>query len=183
MKRLTILILLAMSTLFAMAQNGRIDLRSESKAECVKSDMTSLKASFSFSSIQAEDYQTDRGLFSWISIPNTVIGGNEGDPQVPVVNELIAIPVGATPRIEVTSYSVTDYRLEDYGIHTLVPRQPSLRKDLNPEDVPFVYNAAAYQTRGLATAPRAYVNVDGIMRGVRVGKILRPCQQYVACLQ
>ena len=171
MKKLSILILLAMSTLFAMAQNGHIDLRGESKAECVKSDMTSLKASFSFSSIQAEDCQTDRGVFSWISLPNTVIGGNEGDPQVPVVNELIAIPMGASPRIEVTSYSVTDYRLEDYGIHTLVPRQPSLRKDLNPENVPFVYNASAYQTRGLATAPRAYVNVDGIMRGVRVGKM------------
>ena len=171
MKRVTILILLAMSTLFAVAQNGHITLRSESRAECVKSDMTSLKASFSFSSIQAEDYQSDRGLFSWISLPNTVIGGNEGDPQVPVVNELIAIPVGATPRIEVTSYSVTDYRLEDYGIHTLVPRQPSLRKDIDPENVPFVYNAAAYQTRGLATAPRAYVNVDGTMRGVNVGKM------------
>ena len=171
MKRVTILILLVMSTFFAMAQTGRIDLRSESKAMCVKSDMTSLKASFSFSSIQAEDYQTDRGVFSWISLPNTVIGGNEGDPQVPVVNDLIAIPVGATPRIEVTGYSVTDYRLEDYGIHTLVPRQPSLRKDLNPEDVPFVYNATAYQTRSLASAPRAYVNVDGIMRGVCVGKM------------
>ena len=171
MKRVTILILLAMSTLFAVAQTGRIDLRSESKAECVKSDMTSLQASFSFSSIQAEDYQSDRGVFSWISLPNTVIGGNEGDPQVPVVNELIAIPVGASPRIEVTSFSVTDYRLEDYGIHTLVPRQPSLRKDLNPEDVPFVYNAAAYQTRGLASAPRAYVNVDGNMRGICVGKM------------
>ena len=171
MKRVTILILLAMSTLFAMAQNGRIDLRSESKAECVKSDMTSLKATFSFSSIEAEDYQTERGLFSWISLPNTVIGGNEGDPQIPVVNELIAVPFGASPRIEVTSYSTTDYRLEDYGIHTLVPRQPSVRKDLNPDEVPFVYNEAAYQTRGLASAPRAYVNVDGIMRGVCVGKM------------
>ena len=171
MKRVIILIFLAMSTIFAMAQNGHITLRSESRAECVKSDMTSLKVSFSFSSIEAEDYQSDRGLFSAISVPNTVMGGNEGDPQVPVVNELIAIPVGASPRIEVTSYSVTDYRLEDYGIHTLMPRQPSLRKDLNPEDVPFVYNASAYQTRGLASAPRAYVNVDGIMRGVCVGKM------------
>ena len=171
MKRLTILILLAMSTLFAMAQTSRIDLRSESKAECVSSDMTSLKASFSFSSIEAEDYQTERGVFSWISLPNTVLGGNEGDPQVPVVNELIALPIGANPRIEITSFSSTDYRLEDYGIHTLMPRQPSLRKDQNPEDVPFVFNASAYQTRGLASAPRASVNVDGIMRGVQVGKM------------
>ena len=171
MKRLTILILLAMSTLFAMAQTSRIDLRSESKAECVSSDMTSLKASFSFSSIEAEDYQTERGVFSWISLPNTVLGGNEGDPQVPVVNELIALPIGAHPRIEITSFSSTDYRLEDYGIHTLMPRQPSLRKDQNPDEVPFVYNASAYQTRGLASAPRASVNVDGIMRGVQVGKM------------
>jgi hypothetical protein len=171
MKRLTILILLVMSAAFAMAQNGRIDLRSESKAECVSSDMTSLKASFSFSSIEAEDYQTERGVFSWISLPNTVLGGNEGDPQVPVVNELIALPIGANPRIEITSYSSTDYRLEDYGIHTLMPRQPSLRKDQNPDEVPFVYNASAYQTRGLASAPRASVNVDGIMRGIQVGKM------------
>ena len=160
-----------MSTVFAMAQNSRIDLRSESKAECVKSDMTSLRASFSFSTIEAEDYQSDRGLFSWISMPNTIIGGNEGDPQIPVVNELIAIPFGANPRIEITSFSTTDYRLEDYGIHTLVPRQPSLRKDINPEDVPFVYNATAYQTRGLTTAPRATVSVDGLMRGIQVGKM------------
>jgi len=171
MKRLTILLVLIMSTAFAMAQNGRIDLRSESQAECVKSDMTSLRASFSFSSIEAEDYQSDRGLFSWISMPNTVIGGNEGEPQVPVVNKLIAIPFGANPRIEITSFSTTDYRLEDYGIHTLVPRQPSLRKDIDPESVPFVYNATAYQTRGLATAPRASVNVDGVMRGIQVGKM------------
>ena len=171
MKRLTILLVLIMSTAFAMAQNGRIDLRSESQAECVKSDMTSLRASFSFSSIEAEDYQSDRGLFSWISMPNTVIGGNEGEPQIPVVNKLIAIPFGANPRIEITSFSTTDYRLEDYGIHTLVPRQPSLRKDIDPESVPFVYNATAYQTRGLATAPRASVNIDGVMRGIQVGKM------------
>ena len=78
MKKLAILLTLVMSTAFAMAQNGRIDLRSESQAECVKSDMASLRASFTFSTIEAEDYQSDRGLFSWISMPNTVIGGNEG---------------------------------------------------------------------------------------------------------
>ncbi len=171
MKKLSLLLVLALSTVFALAQNGRIDLRSESKAECVKSDMTSLKASFSFSSIEAEDYQSDRGLFSWVTLPNTVIGGNEGEPQIPVVNELIAIPFGANPRIEVTSFSTTDYRLEDYGIHTLVPRQPSLRKDIDPEDAPFVYNVSAYQTRGLASSPRATVNVDGLMRGIQVGKM------------
>lgn len=151
----------------AMAQ--QIQLRSVDKAECVKSDMTNLKASFSFSTITAEDYTSERGTFSWLSMANTVIGGNEGEPQIPVINQLIAVPFGAQPRIEITSYSTTDYRLEDLGIHSLVPRQPSVRKDKRPEDVPFVMNEAAYQTRGLHSEPTAAVSVEGTMRGVQLG--------------
>ncbi|MBR5726570.1 MAG: hypothetical protein IKX56_07540, partial [Muribaculaceae bacterium] len=168
-KVLFILFAVALS-MSALAQQ-KIHLRSTDKAECVRSDMRGLKASFSFSTMEAQDVATQRGDFSWISLPNTVIGGNEGDPQIPVVNELIAVPFGATPSIRVTSYSTTDYRLDDYGISTLVPRQPSLRKDQRPEDVPFVYNANAYQTRGLRSAPTASVYVDGTMRGIQVGKM------------
>ena len=169
MKKVLLALLLALS-FCAMAQQN-IQLRSVNKAECVRSDMTSLKASFSFSSIDAQDVQSERGTFSWLSLPNTIIGGNEGDPQIPVVNELIAVPFGATPRIEITSFSSTDYRLEDYGIKTLVPRQPSLRKDKSPEEVPFIMNEAAYQTRGFRGEPMAVVNVVGTMRGVRLGKM------------
>ena len=170
MKKAVFMFLAIALSVSVMAQQ-KIQLRSTDKAECVKSDMTSLKASFSFSTIDAQDYQSERGIFSWLSLPNTVMGGNEGDPQIPVVNELIAVPFGATPRIEITSYSTTDYRLEDYGIHTLAPRQPDLRKDQRPEDVPFVYNEAAYQTRGLRSEPTVRVNVNGTMRGVQVGQL------------
>ena len=143
MKKLFFLCLALVIGAAAFAQTN-IQLRSADRAECVKSDMTSLQASFSFSTIEAQDIESQRGTFSWLSMANTVIGGNEGDPQIPVVNQLIAVPFGATPRIEITSYSTTDYRLDDLGIHTLVPRQPSLRKDQRPEDVPFLYNEAAY---------------------------------------
>ena len=149
-----------------------ITLRSADKAECVSSDYQQLRASFSFSTIAAENVDTQRGQFSVLSMPNTVIGGNEGEPQIPVVNELIAVPFGATPRIEITSFSSTDYRLEDYGITTLMPRQPDLFKNQKPEDVPFVYNEAAYQsTRGFRTEPMARVSVNGTMRGVQVGQL------------
>ena len=171
MKKTIIFILSMMLGMSVMAQKS-IQLRSVDKAECVKSDMTSLQASFSFSSIEAQDYPSERGTFSWLSLANTIIGGNEGDPQIPVVNELIAVPFGAQPTIRVTNYSTTDYRLEDYDIHTLVPRQPSLRKDKRPEDVPFVYNEAAYQsTRGFRSEPMAVVEVVGTMRGVQLGKM------------
>jgi hypothetical protein len=170
MRKHIILILSMMLGISVMAQQT-IQLRSANKAECVKSDMKSLQASFSFSTIEAWDYESERGTFSWLSLPNTVLGGNVGDPQIPVFNELITVPFGAQPRIEVKSYTTTDYRLDDYGIHTIVPRQPSLRQDQKPEDVPFVMNEAAYQTRGFRSEPRAIVGVEGVMRGVQVGKM------------
>ena len=172
MKKIFTILFCLMLGFSAMAQQ-KIQLRSIDRAECVKSDMQSLKASFSFSTIEAQDYETnDRGTFSELVLPNTVIGGNEGDPQIPVINQLIAVPVGAQPTITVTSYSTTDYDLAEYGMKTLVPRQPSLRKDKNPDDVPFVKNEAAYQsTRGLKSEPTAVVSVEGTMRGVQLGKM------------
>ena len=170
MKKYICVLFCLMLGISAMAQQ-KIQLRSSDKAECVKSDMTSLKATFSFSTIEAQDYESERGTFSWLSLPNTVIGGNEGDPQIPVINELIAVPVGAEPVITVTSYSTIEYNLSDFGIRTLVPRQPSLRKDKNPEDVPFVYNEDAYQKRGLRNEPLAVVENVGTMRGVHLGRM------------
>ena len=171
MKKIFLIAMTLMLSVSVIAQQ-KIQLRSADKAECVKSDMTGLKASFSFSTIEAQDYESERGTFSWLSLPNTVIGGNEGDPQIPVVNQLIAVPFGANPSIEITSYTATDYSLEDYGMKTLVPRQPSLRKDKRPDEVPFVYNASAYHSnRGLRSEPEAVVSVEGTMRGVRLGKM------------
>ena len=87
MKKVLLSMLLIAFGISAMAQQ-RIQLRSTDKAECVKSDMTSLQASFSFSTIEAENVDTQRGQFSSLSMPNTVLGGNEGDPQIPVVSEV-----------------------------------------------------------------------------------------------
>ena len=168
----TALLLLVLAICSASFAQVKIQLRSEDNAKCVSSDYRQLKAVFSFSSIEAENVDTKAGEFSWLSMPNTVFGGNEGDPQIPVINELIAVPFGANPSIRVTSYSTTDYRLSELGIGTLIPRQPSLRKDQRPEDIPFVMNEAAYQSsRGFRSEPMAVVSVVGTMRGVQLGKM------------
>jgi hypothetical protein len=170
MKKHLLVLFAIVISLSAMAQQ-KIQLRSVDKAECVKSDMTSLKASFSFSGVEARELQSERGVFSTLTMPNTVIGGNEGEPQIPVVNQLIAIPLGATPNIRVISYSTTDYNLEDYDIHTLSPRQPDAWKDEKPENLPFAYNETAYHVQGLRSEPMARIEVEGVMRGVRVGQM------------
>lgn len=173
MKKLSLLIVLAMSALFALAQNGRIDLRSTSSAEILHSDFTSLRATFSYGSIESMEVATERGTFSEIAIEGTYASGEIGSPELPATHQLLAVPFGATPRVNVINYTSTDYRLSDYGINTILPHQPSVRKDQRPEEVEFVYNAAAYQaTRSLATAPEASIEVQGTMRGIRIGSLV-----------
>ena len=118
MKKLSLLIVLAMSALFVLAQNGRIDLRSTSSAEILHSDFTSLRATFSYGSIESIEVATERGIFSEIAIEGTYASGEIGSPELPATHQLLAVPFGATPSVNVISYSATDYRLSDYGINT-----------------------------------------------------------------
>ena len=172
MKKLSLLIVLALSTLFALAQNGRIDLRSNSSAEITHSDFNSLRATFTYGSVESIEVSTERGTFSEIAIEGTYASGEIGSPELPASHQLLAVPFGATPRVNVINFNTTDYNLSDYGINTLIPHQPSVRKDQNLEEVEFVYNAAAYQTRSLASAPEATIEVQGTMRGIRIGSLV-----------
>jgi hypothetical protein len=172
MKKISLLIVLALSTLIAMAQNGRIDLRSISSAEITHSDFTSLRATFNYGSIESIEVPTERGTFSEIAIEGTYASGEIGTPELPASHQLLAVPFGATPSVNVISFTTIDYRLSDYGIKTILPHQPSVRKDQNLDEVEFVYNAAAYQTRSLATMPEATIEVQGTMRGIRIGSLV-----------
>ena len=172
MKKAYILLVLVMSTLFVMAQNGRIDLRHETKAEITKSEFASLRAVFSYGSIESIEVSTERGTFSEIAIEGTYASGEIGNPELPASHQLLAVPFGATPHVNVINYTTTDYRLSDYGIGTILPHQPSVRKDQNPDEVEFVYNAEAYQTRSLASVPEASIEVQGTMRGIRIGSLV-----------
>ena len=172
MKKLSLLLLLAFGVLFAQAQNGRIDLRNTTRAEITHSDFSSLRATFSYGSIESIEVATERGTFSEIAIEGTFASGEIGTPELPATHELLAVPFGATPHVSVTSFTTTDYNLADYGIQTLIPHQPSVRKDQNLDELEFAYNAAAYQTRSLASMPEATIEVQGTMRGIRVGSLV-----------
>lgn len=172
MKKLSLLFVLVMCGFMAMAQNGRIDLRSTSRAEITKSDMTALRAVFSYGSIESVEFQSEKGIFSEIALPGAYPSGEIGTPELPATHELLAVPFGANPTVSIVSFTTTDYNLSEYDINTIIPRQPSIRKDQNPEDIEFIYDETAYQTRALATAPEASIEVQGTLRGIRVGSLV-----------
>ena len=167
-----LLITMLFCCMTAFAQNGRINLRSTTRADITKSDFTTLQATFSYGSIESVELSTEKGAFSEISLEGCFPSGEIGTPELPATHQLLAVPFGATPTVRVVSYSATDYQLSDYGINTILPHQPSVRKDQKPEDVEFVYNEAAYRTRGLSAEPTATIEVQGTLRGIRVGSLV-----------
>ena len=174
MKKFSILtaMFLLMGMLFgsqAMAQ-GRIDFRTNSAQQCANVTEDGFTATFSFSGIQASEISTEKGVFSNLTMDGTYPSGNVGDPSLPAAHQLVAIPYGAKiASLEVKSYSTTTYRLADYGIKTVMPQQPSVRKDQKPEDVKFAYNEKAYSTK--SWRPTATIEIQGTLRGIQVGSL------------
>ena len=163
-----------------MAQH--IELGAAKSAQsCANVTDEGFTASFSFSSIDATEVTTEKGVFSYISMNGTYPAGNVGDPTLPTVNKLLAIPYGVSNiSVEVKNYSTTVYSLADYGIKTLYPQQQPLLKSQKPEDVPFAYNEKAYNAKGFVERPIAMVQIQGTMRGIQIGALTVNPVQYDA---
>ena len=160
-----------------MAQH--IELGAAKSAQsCANVTDEGFTASFSFSSIDATEVSTEKGVFSYITMNGTYPTGNVGDPTLPVVNKLLAIPYGVSNiSVEVKNFTTKVYSLADYGIKTLYPHQQPLRKDQKPEEVPFAYNEKAYNAKGFVEHPIAMVKIQGTMRGIQIGTLtLNPVQ-------
>ncbi len=154
-----------------MAQHIELGV-AKSAQTCAKVTDEGFTASFSFSSIDATEVNTEKGVFSDITMDGTYPTGNVGDPSLPAAHQLIAVPYGAKiASLEVKSYSTTTYNLADYGIKTVMPQQPSVRKDQKPEDVKFVYNEKAYAAKSFSQRPIATMEMQGTMRGIQVGSL------------
>ena len=160
-----------------MAQH--IELGAAKSAQtCAKVTDEGFSASFSFSSIDATDVTTEKGVFSNITMDNTYPSGMIGEPSLPSANKLIAVPYGVSNvSVEVKSYNTKVYSLADFGIKTLYPQQPQVFKNQKPEEVPFAYNEKAYTVKGFAERPIAEVQIQGTMRGIQIGALkINPVQ-------
>ena len=182
MKRhsLILALMLSLGTFYNAQAQGRIDLDgTKSAQQCDNVTEKGFTATFSFGSIEARTVSTERGVFSEIAMSNTFNYGNPGEPSLPAVHQLVAVPFGAKDvSVEVKNYKTIVYNLSDYGIETVAPQQPSVRKD--QKEVPFHYNAEAYAKRGFAERPLAEIELQGTMRGIQVGSLVINPVQYDA---
>ena len=156
----------------AFAQ-GRIDFgKTASVQQCANVNDNGFMANFSFNSLISKEVQTEKGVFSNITMEGTYPSGNIGEPSLPAAHQLIAVPYGAqNVTAEIVSYTTTEYKLSDFNINRLMPQQPSVRKDQKPEDIKFAYNEASYASKDYSTRNLVDFEILGTMRGIQVGSL------------
>jgi subtilisin-like proprotein convertase family protein len=115
--------------------------------------------------------ETPEGPFTRLVIPGFHATHQEGSPELPLMNRLIAIPDGARVRVEVTDSASRLIDLAAHGLpHPVMPSQPSLPKNADPTTAPFVIDRAAYQAERVGRDLACIVEL-GRMREMRLGRL------------
>lgn len=169
-------------TIFAGASFGAQTIKlgdSPSGAVLLMQDQTGMSMRMDIESIELQQLTTPDGEFTALAIPGFVRSNEIGEPNLPTLNRIIAIPFGCELQAEVLDYESDEISLEDYGMTApIIPVQPSISKSQNPADVPFQYKREIYERSGYYALPLAKTSDVGVMRALHLGMISVAPVQY-----
>jgi len=164
-------------TLSVNAQDLMINTSGQTRLEVDENTYLKFTASNALAGIRTSVVNTEQGEFTRLFIPEYVRNMDYGHPELPVLRKLIEIPLGASPRINVVSSEYVEFSLHEYGLpDKLYPCQPPRSKSQDEHDL--VYDASAYQVDAYNTNPMVTVNILGIMRNIRLGRLNISPVQY-----
>lgn len=171
LKAFSAALVLFLSFSFMQAYSANVRLNAGDNQLKIKDNTyQDLNLTYQFSGFNTVDIKTEKGIFTRLTVPAYAKRGEFGSPELPVKSELIEIPFNASVKITLTNVKMKEYSLDELGlIHPVFPFQPPVPK--TGQAVPFVYNDAAYKVNSFGTSQPVSVEVLGIMRGVRIGRL------------
>ena len=111
-------------------------------------------------------------MFSELIIPSYGSTNVVGNPKLPVLKNLIEIPVGANVKVNVKNSAYVDIKISSLGLtYPIIPAQASLSKSDDPTKAEFKYNKATYLVNQFISHDLAGFEYTGIMRGAQVGRL------------
>ncbi len=130
------------------------------------------KSSLIQNNIQSTDVITKAGVFSELTIEGFGSSNKVGEPKLPVLKQLIEVPLEAEFNIELVNFTVKEYTLKELGINfPIIPAQRSISKSAVPSKIEFQQNKDVYASNGYSSRNLVDVIPVGIMRGVRVVRL------------
>jgi len=125
--------------------------------------------SLGITEVYSFEVATGEGSFSQIGIEGFSYTNTIGKPKLPILRKLITAPSNAEITINIISFSETEYKLSDYGVNNfLIPAQPSVSKDQDPDKLEFHYDPASYLRSGYNRNSIVRVEEAGSIRDSRL---------------
>ena len=138
----------------------------------VSQDDSGYLFNFGISTLRYFTVETKAGEFTQLTIPHFYRSHNIGGPNLPTMNKMIEIPVGADITLDIVSFKEKIIDLNKNGIsNPLMPTQPSLSKSEDAAEVPFEYNREIYSKDKFYSIQTASAKILGIMRYRRLALI------------
>ena len=128
--------------------------------------------------ISTTDVTTDDGAFSRITMEDYHLATEVGKPQVPVMVNLLEIPLCDGISYTVRSSRYSDFTAAELGIqHPLFPAQPSYTKS-HTGPIEFVKDAESYRTNAFYHRELITVEKSGILRNINIATVCFSPVQY-----
>lgn len=170
------LFLILSSSVYATEDSEVRTIRLDSKPtalEVIDYNQAGFTFQLNIGSVDLVPVETKGGTFILARADGLTRSHKIGEPNLPTANRLLAMPIGANISAQVINYTVEEISLSELGLEQpLMPVQPSLSKSASPEDIAFELNDAIYETNEYYSLPEAKAEVLGIMRSVRLGRLI-----------
>ena len=151
----------------------------ETRLELLAQGDDALHFRLQLGSLSAEKVSTPAGDFTRLLIPGAHTSLEAGAPLLPMLNRLVEIPLGAEFTVEILGTSGREVDLGAIGFgDPLIPAQPSMPKNVDAADWPFVYERDAYRAEPIAQDLVSLEEI-GQLRGTRIARVeISPVSYY-----
>ncbi len=125
-----------------------------------------------FSEINTSKIKKNDLQFIKLSVDGYGENSDNGFASLPVLEQLINIPQGATININIIQKEEKEFSLNDYNISDLIfPSQPSLSKSENAENAIFHFDKEYYNYDGFHKTDLVSIEILGKMRGQQLARL------------
>ena len=121
--------------------------------------------------LQIQNIKTEQGTFCRITYEGMTPMQNDGQPELPVITNLLEIPMCENMQVNVVNSNYETYDLTELGInHPIMPAQPRHPKSQDGP-FPFVIDEATYTNNSFYGMPLAQAEKVGVLRNINMGNI------------
>lgn len=168
-KHFIILMILMLAAMLSATQGSIVLGSSPTSVQLLRSSQDGLSVRYQIEKLEYEEIETAEGKFTDFNIPTYANTNKEGLPKLPLMRQIISVPVSANVVPTISNATRQTIVLNTRGIHyPIMPRQESVAKCVDPQTVPFVVDREYYNRNAWTSDPAISVQEIGFMRGERL---------------